>query len=490
MNWDVVIIGGGVIGCAIAQRLSHYQLSVLILEKNTDLCFGGTKGTHGIVHSGGFPAENSPLMNRLVVKGNRMFDELCRNLDVPFIKTGKLLIALNKKDIKLLNKIKEQATQLGVPNIRIIGQQEVKELEPKISDKVIGALFTPTTGFVSPWELTFALAENARDNGVHIFLNSEVMEIQFLSDQSLFEIRTNKEKIYSHYIINCAGLYADQVAEMIGDTTFRINPYRMERYVLDEKIEFLKHIVRSPNTSDFISPTKKEINRKLNNILLGQTGELVKDKTNTQTTRDGFQRITNFATNIFPNIDKKEVITGFSGLIALNDRTSDYIIESSKEISKFINVSIGGNGISAAPAIVVYIESLLKDLKVDLIEKESFNSLRRGIVEFRNLSLKEKEELIKKDSKYGHVVCRCETVTEGEIVEAIKKGARTLDGVKYRTKAGMGRCQGGFCTPRVLEILSRELNIPITEITKKGGDSILLPLEAKEIYLKKKRNDS
>lgn len=484
MIWDVVIIGGGVIGCAIAQRLSHYQLSVLILEKNPDLSFGSTKGTHAIVHSG-LPEVDCPLMNRLVVRGNSMFDEMCRNLEVPFIKTGKLLIALNNEDIKLLRRIKDSADQIGVPNNRIVGHQELRKMEPEISEKVIGALFTPTTGFVSPWGLTFALAENAMDNGVIISLNNEVKKVQFLPDQSLFNIITNKEEVKGFYIINCAGLYADQVAEMVGDTTFRINPYKMERYVLDEKIDFLKHLVRSPVTSDFISPTKKEIHRKFSNVLLGQTGETIKDKENTRTTSDGFQRVMNFATSIFPNIDKGEVITGFSGLVADNDRTSDFIIEPSKKLAKFINVSIGGNGTTASPAIAEYVENILNNQGLNLKEKDSFNPLRKGIIEFRNLSIKEKEELIKKDSKYGHVVCRCETVTEGEIVEAIKRGSRTLDGIKYRTRAGMGRCQGGFCTPRILEILSRELNIPITEITKKGGDSILLPLETKEIYLNK-----
>lgn len=482
---DVVIIGGGVMGCAIAQRLSRYQLSTLILEKNPDLCFGSTKGTHAIVHSG-LPAENCPLMNHLVVQGNSMFDEMCRNLDVPFIKTGKLLIALNEEDLKLLKGKKEAADKKGVPNSRMISQQKLRKMEPEISEKVMGALFTPTTGFVSAWGLTFALAENAMDNGIQISLNSEVKKIQFLTDESLFEISTDQEKINSRYIVNCAGLYADKVAEMIGDNTFEINPLRMERYVLDEKIEFLNYLVRSPRTSDFISPTKKEINRQFSNILLGQTADPVQERTDTQTTSDGLKHIIDFATSIFPIIHKRDIITGFAGLVALNSRTPDYVIEHSKEIAKLINVSIGGSGIGAAPAIAVYVENLLKEQSLVLKEKESFNPYRKGILEFRNLSPKEKEELIRKDSRYGHVVCRCETVTEGEIVEAIRRGARTLDGVKYRTRAGMGRCQAGFCTPRVLEILSRELDIPVTDITKKGNGSVLLPLKAKEIYLKQK----
>ncbi len=199
---DVVIIGGGAIGCAIAQRLSRYQLSVLIIEKNPDLCFGGTKGTHAIVHSG-LPAENCPLMNRLVIQGNSMFDEMCKNLDVPFIRTGKLLIALNEEDLKILKKIKEAADKTGVPNSRIVKQQEVRKMEPKISEQVIGALYTPTTGFVSAWGLAFALVENAMDNGVQISLNSEVKKIQFLPDQSLFEISTNEEKINFFISVSC-----------------------------------------------------------------------------------------------------------------------------------------------------------------------------------------------------------------------------------------------------------------------------------------------
>ena len=481
---DVVIIGGGVMGCAIAQRLSHYQLSVLILEKNPDLCFGTTKGTHGIIHSG-LPAEDSPLMNRLVVQGNSMFDEFSKNLDIPFVKLGKLLIALNEGDLKALKKMKDDADKNGVPNVRMVNKQEVHQMEPEISNQVIGALYTPSTGFSSPWGLTFALAENAMDNGVQISLNSEVRQINYLSEQSLLEITTTKEKINSRYVINCAGMYADKIAQMVGDNSFQNIPLRLERYVLDEEIDFLNHLVRSPRTSDFISPSKKEVNRRFSNLLLGQTVDSVQERDNTQTTLKGLQRIIGFATSIFPNIQKRDIITSFAGLVILNNRTPDYIIEPSKKISNLINVSIGGVGVSAAPAIAIYVEELLKKEGLILKENKSFNPYRKGIVEFRNLSSKEKEKLIKRDSRYGHVVCRCETVTEGEIVEAIRRGARTLDGVKYRTRAGMGRCQGGFCTPRVLEILSRELNIPITEITKKGGDSILLPLETKEIYLKK-----
>jgi glycerol-3-phosphate dehydrogenase len=406
-----------------------------------------------------------------------------------FIRLGKLIIALNEEDLKLLKKMKDNADKIGVPNVRMVSKQEVHQMEPEISSQVIGALYTPTTGFSSPWGLTFALAENAMDNGVQLSLNSEVRKINYLLERSLFEITTTKERINSRYVINCAGMYADQVAQMLGDNTFQNIPLHMERYVLDEKIEFLNHLVRSPRTSDFISPSKKEVNRKFSNILLGQTADLVQERDNTQTTSNGLQHIIDFATSIFPNIQKRDIITGFAGLVILNSRTPDYIIEPSKEISSLINVSIGGSGVSAAPAIAIFVENLLKKEGLTLKEKNFFNPYRKGIVEFRNLSPKEKEELIKKDPRYGHVVCRCETVTEGEIVEAIRRGARTLDGIKYRTRAGMGRCQGGFCTPRVLEIMSRELGVPITSITKKGGNSVLLPYKTKELYSSRRKHN-
>jgi len=484
LDADVVIVGGGIAGTSIARELSQYKLNVILIEKEIEVGFGVTKATHSFIHCG-LPEQNAPLLNKLVLEGNAMFDQITRELDVPFIRIGKLFVVTDKNEIKILEEKKKQGEVAGVPGLRIVNAKELKRMEPNITNNAVAALYTPTTGIVSPWGLVIALAENAVENGVKIMADTKVTGIS-IRDNYALTVESTKGSITTRFVLNAAGLFADEIAKMVGENDFNMIPIKQERYILDERVTGLvNHLVRSPITGDFVSPTKKEVAPILSNVILGYTSEKVKDKYDVATSRKGFNRVINFAKQMVPSISAKDIIASFAGLVPLNSRTEDYIIGPYEKVPGFINVILGGSGVSAAPAVAKYVVKILIDEGLNLVKKQNFNPFRKGIPEFRELSDEEKKALIEKDPRYSHVVCRCETVTEGEIIEAIKRGARTLDGIKYRTRAGMGRCQGGFCKPRVIKILAQELKIPVTEVTKKGGDSRILLFQSKDMLKKK-----
>ena len=480
LDCDVLIVGAGIAGTVVARELSKYKLKVILVEKQTEVGFGVTKATHSFIHCG-LPEQNAPLLNRLVLTGNTIFDELTGDLDVPFERIGKLLLVMRESDLKILEEKKKQGDSARVPGLRIVKAKELKEMEPNLTNDVVAALYTPTTGLVSPWGLVIALAENALTNGVQIELDTKVMGIQLGSKHTLV-VETNKGSITTRFVINAAGLFADEIAKMVGQDDFNMVPLKQERYILDEKIsELVYHLVRSPITGDFVSPTKKELAPIRSNTILGFTAEKVKNKHDITTSRKGLQRVFGYAKKIVPSVSAQDVITSFAGLVPLNDRTADYIIEPFKKVPGFINVVLGGSGVTASPAVAYFVRDLLAKEGLEFIRKSDFNPQRSGIAEFREMPDTEKQVLMAQDPHYSHVVCRCETVTEGEIIEAIRRGARTVDGVKYRTRAGMGRCQGGFCGPRVVQILARELHIPVTQVTKKGQNSHLLFFENKQL---------
>jgi len=481
---DVGIIGGGVSGTSIARELSKYNLDIILFEKTPELGFGVTKGTHSFIHCG-LPEPDAPILNRAVLEGNYLFENLTKELSVPFSRIGKLFIACKGEDISVLETLLEKGKKAGVPRLRIVRKDEIRKMEPNICDEVIAALYTPSTALVSPWELVFALAENARDNGVDIRCNTEVEAIDVIKGNS-FHVITNKGEIKCRLIINAAGLNADMIASMVGPGSFNMIPLKQERYISDEKLSaMVNHLVRSPYSGDFVSPTKKELHVKKNNLILGFTSQKIEDKSDTTTTKEGSERVLSFAKRIFPFISAKNVITSFAGLVPLNTKTNDYIIGSHENIPTFINAILGGLGVSASPSIAKMVVEIVKKQGLNLIMKERFNQQRKPIINFRGLNEERRAIIVAGNSLYGHVVCRCETVTEGEIVEAIGRGARTLDGIKYRTRAGMGRCQGGFCSSRVIKILARELNIPVTEVTKRGGESRIVLFPSKGLLNKK-----
>lgn len=477
--YDVAIIGAGITGTFIARELSRYELDIVILEKDNDISSGATKANTGIVHAG-YDAKPNTKMAYFNVKGNPMFDKVCEELDVPFKRNGSLVVGFNEEDMETIEELYERGVKNGVPKLEIIDREKIKELEPNIGKDVVGALYAPTAGIISPWELAIALAENAMDNGAELYLNNEVKDIE--STDSGYRIKTNEREIEAKYVINCAGVYADEISQMVGDSSFKITPRSGQYYLLDKAAgEMINTVIfqcpRKFGKGVVVSPTAH------GNIIVGPDNEVVPNKEATETTGYRLRMVRETAQKSVEGIPFNKNITNFTGVRAEPD-TGDFIIEESKVAKGFINVGgIKSPGLTSSPAIAEYVTGMVKDIAGGLEDKEDFNPKRKKVIRFAELSNEEKAELIKKDPSYGRIICRCETVTEGEIIDCINRnaGATTVDGVKRRTRAGFGRCQGGFCMPRVMEILARELNKDVTDIVKDGTDSYILTGETKEI---------
>ncbi|MCR1898948.1 NAD(P)/FAD-dependent oxidoreductase [Irregularibacter muris] len=470
--YDIVIIGAGIIGTFIARELSRYKLNIALIDKENDVANGTTKANSAIVHAG-FDAKPGSKMARFNVEGNAMFDKICNDLDVEFNRIGSLVIGFSEEEMKELQKLYQRGLENHVPDMEIIDKKRVKELEPNISDNVVGALYAATGGIVGPWEMAIALAENAIENGVELLLNHEVKDIQ--KTQKGYELLTSEGPMQAKCIINCAGVYADHINNMIAKPTFKINPRRGQYFVLDRDA---RNIV---NTVVFQCPTKLGKGILVTptvhgNILVGPDAEDLDDRENLSTTADRLEYIKEIAKLTMEKIPYHMTITTFAGLRA-EPSTGDFIIEESKDAKGFINVAgIKSPGLTSSPAIAQYVVGLVGKILGNLEEKAEFNPTRRKLIRFDQLSQEEKEETIKRDSRFGRIICRCEHITEGEIVDIIKRkaGATTVDGVKRRARPGTGRCQGGFCGPRVVEILARELGKDMAEILKDGRNSNVL----------------
>jgi glycerol-3-phosphate dehydrogenase len=475
--YDVVVIGAGVIGSAIARELSRYEMNICVLEKHSDVCCGTSKANSGIVHAG-FDAKTGSLKAKLNVLGNSMYDEYSKELDFPFERNGSLVLCFSKDDIHVLEELKKQGERNGVPELKIIYAQELREKEPNISDTVVAALVAPTGGIVDPFKMTIALAENANVNGVEFKFNSKVESIEKIDDN--YKIIT-KDAIYeSKIVINATGVYSDYFNNMISEKKLKVTARRGE-YCLFDKIagNVVSHtIFQLPSKLGKGILVTKTID---GNLLVGPNAVDSEDKDDVRTTREGLEDIMFKATKSINNIPKNAVITSFTGLRAVEEH-DDFVIGEADDSKGFINVAgIQSPGLSSAPAIGL----LVKDIVVDRLnpnEKADFNGKRKDIVKFSELSNEERNKLIKNRPEYGNIICRCELVTEGEIIDAIRRplGATNLDGIKRRTRAGAGRCQAGFCTSRTVEILSRELNIPQKDVTKFGEDSYILVGKNKE----------
>lgn len=468
--FDILIIGAGVIGTCIARFLSRYKLNIALVEKEADVGFGTSKANSGIIHAG-FHDRPGTLKANLCVAGNSMFDKLCEELNVPFKRCGALVVAIEDEEFKILEELKIQGEKNKVPGLKIIKDSYLFQLEPNLTKRAKAALYSPTVGIIPPYELTIALAENAKQNGVRILLNTQVKDITFQNDGTKI-VKTQKGVILTNYLINAAGLFADEIARMAKDNEFTLIPRKGEEYILDKKREELvKHVIFPPPQKQtkgvLIIPTVD------GNTMIGPTSEVVDDKFDLNTTKEGLQIVLEKVKKLIPVINDKDIIASFAGLRA-SSKNDDFIIQPSTRIKGFINVAgIDSPGLTAAPAIAMMVAEILKEEGLKLVQKKSYQPYRRWI-KFRELSLEQKDELIKKDRRYGNIICRCENVTEGEIIDAIKRGARTLDSLKFRTRAGMGRCQGGFCTPKVMKIMRDELNIPLEKITKRGEGSNIL----------------
>jgi glycerol-3-phosphate dehydrogenase len=476
--FDVVIIGAGVIGCSVARELSKYKLHTCLIEKAADICEGTSKANSAIVHAG-FDAKTGSLKGKLNAKGNSMFDKLSKELDFPFKRNGSLVLCFEESNIEKLNELKKQGEENGVPELRLLNKEEVKLFEPNLSEEVIAALYVPSGGIVCPYEMTVALAENAYMNGVEFKFEKEVRGIQ--KEKDYFLIKTQGEDIKAKLIINAAGLFSDSINNMVSDNKIKITPRKGEYCLFDKAVggTVTRTIFQLPTKMGkgvLVTPTID------GNLLIGPNAVDVADKTNIATTAEGLEEILNKAKHTLKEVPMRYIITSFSGLRA-HSENDDFIIGEAQDVENFINAAaIESPGLSSAPSIAKMIEDMVIS-KLSPMEKVDFNPIRKGIPKFRELNNEERQKLISSNDAYGRMVCRCEMVTEGEIVEAIRRplGAKTLDGVKRRTRAGMGRCQAGFCTPKLVGILAKELNISQEEVTKFGRKSLLLVGRNKEI---------
>ncbi len=470
--FDVVVIGGGIIGATILRELTKYELKVLMLEKESDVCMGQSKANSGISHAG-FDAVPGSLKAKFNVLGNEMMPSFASTLGVKYKNNGSLVVAYSEDKIKTLENLKKRGEINGVEGLEIIGKEELKKLEPNISDDAVGALLAKTGGIVCPYELTIASIGNAMDNGAELMLEFEVSNIEKFDGHYIVKSIDGKE-VQTKLIINCAGINSGKISNMVGDNSFEVKGRKGEYILLDrESGDFCSHTI-------FRTPTEKGKGILLTqtvdgNILLGPTAEIVQDD-QTYTTQEGLDFITKTASEMANNIPFFNTITSFAGVRAFSDR-HDFIIEESRVAKGFINIAgIESPGLTSAPAIAKYVVEELVSNLVTLTENKNFSGVRAPDYFFKNLNVQEKNEIIKKDNRYGKIVCRCEEITEGEIVRAIHENpkAKTVDGVKRRVRAGMGRCQGGFCQPQVAKIISRELNIPMEEVLKSSKNSKLL----------------
>ena len=467
---DVIIIGGGVVGCSVARELSRFDADILLLERGNDVSVGTSKANSGIVH-GGYDAKPGTLKAKFNVAGNAMFDALARELDFPFKRNGSMVLCFDKADIGKLLELKEQGVKNGVQGLYVLeGYEAVKTMEPYVSENVVAALVVPHGGIVSPYEMTIAYAENAATNGVEFRFGSEVTAIDKI-DGGLQVTCADGFTAQAKYVVNAAGVYADVINNMISPDKMHITARKGDYELLDKTCGYMAShtLFQMPTKMGkgvLVTPTCH------GNILVGPTATDVTDKDDVATTPEELASAFDRALLTMPSLNRRNIITQFSGLRAHLD-TDDFVIGESAAVKGLYNVAgIESPGLSSAPAIAVHVaEEIAK--KLSLGKNANFVAERKGIPHFATLSDEERQKLVAENPLYGRIVCRCETVTEGEIVEAIRRkpGAVDMDGVKRRTRQGMGRCQAGFCTPRVMEILSRELGVPMTEVTKRGGNS-------------------
>ena len=466
-QYDVAIIGGGVTGAAIAHELSRYKLSIALLEKEEELAFGVSKSNSGIIHPG---TQNSPrsLKGKLCVQGNMLMRKIAKDLGVDFKEVGSLIVALTEEDVPRLSEIKKEAEALGVPKLRIVDNAWLRKNEPNLNKNAVKALYAPTTGIISPYRLVYDLCENAKRNGVDFYMRAKVEKIEVPSKNN-FTISTRNRKFETKYVINAAGLFADEISKMVGVNDFTIKPRKGEEFLLDKKREHLtNHVI-------FPLPTGSSkgilvIKTSDGNPMIGPTAHDTDDKEDLSTSDKGLDEVFNSAKKLVPTLNQNDIIAYFAGLRPACGH--DFIIRHEEKVPGFINVAgIQSPGLTAAPAIAVMVCGILKENGLTLKKKLIFHKHQREESHLFSIPLSETKKLIKKDPSYGDIVCRCEMVSKREIEEAIERGATTLDGIKFRTRAQSGRCHGGFCTTRIMKILAEKRKISLTSVTKRGKGS-------------------
>ena len=467
--YDIIIIGAGVTGSSVARELSRYNANICVLEKGEDVCTGTSKANSAIVHAG-FDAAEGSMMAKMNVRGNEMMTQLAEDLDIPFKRNGAMVVCIHKEALDGLKTLYDRGIANGVKELRILNREEALEMEPNLSENVQGALYAPTSGIICPFILNIAMAENAAENGVEFRFNTQVEDIKADAD-GIWHLRTNNGEYTAKYVINAAGVHADIIHNMVSENKIHITPRRGDYCLLDKEVGgHVKHTIFPQPTNlgkgVLVSPTVH------GNLIVGPTAVDIEDKEGNTTTAAGINDLIAKAGAHVRDLPLRKVITSFAGLRA-HEAHHEFIIKEVEDAPHFIDCAgIESPGLTSAPAIGEYVGQMMKE-KMELTEKENWISKRKGILNPQELSFEDRAELIKEKPAYGNIICRCESISEGEILDAIHRplGARSLDGVKRRTRAGMGRCQAGFCSPRVMEILNRELGIPMEEITKSGGRS-------------------
>lgn len=481
MIYDVIIIGGGVTGCSIARNLSKYDLKICVLEKEADIASGTTKANSGVVHAG-YASPREYIKRYLCIKGNKLYTQAVEELNFPFKRIGSFVVALEDNQIKELEEERKKGTEDGIPGLELIlDKAKIKQMEPNLTDEVVGVLHAPSAGLVSPYELAFALAENASENGVKFLRNQEVIKIKH--QDYIFTIRTYQGEIQGRNVINAAGLYAAKISRMLGLDYFSIMPRKGEYILFDRNaIQLNKILFPMPTKVSkgiLVCPTLH------GNTFVGPNAQNITDREDLSTTTAGLKEILDGGRKLVPNLPLRSSIKNFAGLRAVPD-TYDFIIDNT-DVYGFINVAgILSPGLTATFAIAEKVVEFLELLGIELKVKENYNPTRVKPERFKDFTKKELDNKIKEDPAWGRIICRCEIIPEKEIINAIHAsvGATTVDGIKFRCRPGMGRCSGGFCRPRVIEILSRELKKPYEEITKRGEDTNILVGKTKDIILR------
>lgn len=474
--YDMVIIGAGVSGCAIARELARYCGKICVLERGEDVCTGTSKANSGIIHAG-HDARHGTMKARLNVRGNEMMDQAARELDIPFIRNGSLVVCTDEKQMPELERLHENGTANGVPGLRIISGHELRQMEPNLSGTAVAALYAPTGGIVCPFELNIALAENACMNGVEFIFHAKVDRIR--RRPGGYEVHTESGMSYEgRTVVNAAGVYADQIHNMACTSPLKIGPRKGEYMLLDKAAG--SHVQRTIFTLPgpygkgvLVTPTVH------GNLLVGPTALDIQDKEGIQTTREGLAKIKEQYDRAVKDIPLNQVITAFAGLRA-HEKSGDFIIREAEE-GFYDCAGIASPGLSSCLAIGELVAGMVEE-RLKLPENKAYVARREGIVRPGQLSVDKRDAWIRKNPAYGNIICRCEMISEGEIIDAIRRplGARTMDGIKRRTRAGMGRCQSGFCSPKVMEILAREWNMDLLEVRKASDKSWMLLGQDKE----------
>ena len=473
LKTNVVIIGAGAVGCAIARELSKYQVDVIVVDKNEDIGGDASKSNSAIIHTG-YDASPGTLESQLVVAANPMYDQIAKDLDVPFRRIGAILPAITQEQYDKLPEIKRKAFLNRVYDVEYKTGEELLEMEPNLNPEVKGGLYIPRESIIDPFILVQALAENANENGVTFLLNTKVTGIR-TENGRVTEVETTGETIQTDYVINAAALYCDEIAAMVGKADYKVVAIRGQFYIFDKNTSCkVNHIVLPIPTK--VTKGKLMCPTIHGNMLVGPTAEDLDNKTDKSVTAEGLQSIVDDVKRLVPGVNVRDTITQYSGLRP-NRVPEGLRVDIWDDLKGFINLSgVRSTGLTLSVAMGKYVTQQIIDGGLELAPKQNFKRTRKGVVRFHELDRQAQAQLIAENPAYGTVICRCETITEGEILDCIHRplGARSMDAVKRRVRAGMGRCQGGFCGPKVIEILAREWNVPIEAVNKNNQGSYMV----------------